>query len=204
MNEQHVRWYTPHLSRDFEMLVFGHAGYPVILFPTSLGRYYQNKDFGLVGSVAELLTVNVCRRPHRGPAIELAMTEQSAIVVDQNGLSRCVRGRLVYEPNIREIQFAFPQHLARAGLVPIVIAPLLTEGKVFGVLVTAPQTTNGFSSGEYEFLGQLSDHVAPAAHQSQPYSALQEAYCDLRNTQQAVMQQERLRVVGEMANVLCG
>lgn len=34
------------------MLVFGHAGYPVILFPTSLGRYYQNKDFGLVGSVA--------------------------------------------------------------------------------------------------------------------------------------------------------
>ena len=52
MNEQHVRWYTRHLSRDFEMLVFGHAGYPVVLFPTSLGRYYQNKDFGLVGSVA--------------------------------------------------------------------------------------------------------------------------------------------------------
>jgi len=34
------------------MLVFGHAGYPVILFPTSLGRYYQNKDFGLIDSVA--------------------------------------------------------------------------------------------------------------------------------------------------------
>lgn len=37
------------------MLVFGHAGYPVILFPTSLGRYYQNKDFGLVGSVGALV-----------------------------------------------------------------------------------------------------------------------------------------------------
>ena len=37
------------------MLVFGHAGYPVILFPTSLGRYYQNKDFGLIDSVAHLL-----------------------------------------------------------------------------------------------------------------------------------------------------
>jgi esterase/lipase superfamily enzyme len=55
MNEQYVRWYTPHLSRDFEMLVFGHAGYPVIAFPTSLGRYYQNKDFGLIGSVAHLV-----------------------------------------------------------------------------------------------------------------------------------------------------
>ncbi|MCM2275298.1 MAG: alpha/beta hydrolase-fold protein [Candidatus Didemnitutus sp.] len=55
MHEQHVRWYTTHLSREFDMLVFGHAGYPVILFPTSLGRYYQNKDFGLVGSVATLV-----------------------------------------------------------------------------------------------------------------------------------------------------
>ena len=55
MNEQHVRWHTQHLGRDFEMLVFGHSGYPIVLFPTSLGRYYQNKDFGLIGSVAHLI-----------------------------------------------------------------------------------------------------------------------------------------------------
>jgi len=34
------------------MLIFGDRGYPVILFPTSMGRYYQNKDFGLLNSVA--------------------------------------------------------------------------------------------------------------------------------------------------------
>jgi esterase/lipase superfamily enzyme len=35
------------------MLVFGNGGgLPLILFPTSFGRYYQNKDFGLVGSVS--------------------------------------------------------------------------------------------------------------------------------------------------------
>ena len=55
MHEQYVRWYSPHLSRDFEMLVFGHAGLPVIAFPTSLGRYHQNKDFGLIGSAAHLV-----------------------------------------------------------------------------------------------------------------------------------------------------
>lgn len=33
------------------MLVFGHRGYPVVLFPTTLGRYYQNKDTGLIDSV---------------------------------------------------------------------------------------------------------------------------------------------------------
>lgn len=37
------------------MLVFGHAGYPVILFPTSKARYYENKDFKLVDSAIPLI-----------------------------------------------------------------------------------------------------------------------------------------------------
>ena len=38
-----------------EMLVFGYSGYPVILFPTEKGRYYDTKDFGLIGSTEHLL-----------------------------------------------------------------------------------------------------------------------------------------------------
>ncbi len=52
MNERYIKWYTPYLSREFEMLVFGNGGLPLILFPTSFGSYYQNKDFGLVDAVA--------------------------------------------------------------------------------------------------------------------------------------------------------
>jgi esterase/lipase superfamily enzyme len=53
MNERYIRWYTPWLSREFEMLAFENGGgLPLIIFPTSFGRYYQNKDFGLVGSVS--------------------------------------------------------------------------------------------------------------------------------------------------------
>ncbi len=33
------------------MLVFGHAGYPVIFFPTTKGRYYESKDFHLIDAV---------------------------------------------------------------------------------------------------------------------------------------------------------
>lgn len=50
LDEEYHKWYSPVIGRDFEMLVFGHAGYPVILFPTSQGRYYQNKDQGLIES----------------------------------------------------------------------------------------------------------------------------------------------------------
>ncbi len=37
------------------MLVFGESGYPVIVFPTSMGRYNENKDFKLIDSVAYLV-----------------------------------------------------------------------------------------------------------------------------------------------------
>src|SRR5437867_11823211 len=56
MNARYIKWYTPYLSRAFEMLAFGEGrGLPLILFPTSFGRYYQNKDFGLVGSVSSYI-----------------------------------------------------------------------------------------------------------------------------------------------------
>lgn len=133
-------------------------------------------------------------------ALELAMTEQSHISIDGNGLSRCVRGHLVYEPDIAMGSFPFPARLARGGLRSLVVTPLQVESHVFGVLVAARREPNRFSSGECEFLRQLSEHVALAAHHAQLTSALQQAYDDLRRTQQAVMQQERLRAIGEMAS----
>lgn len=32
-----------------ETLIFGHAGSPVLVFPTTMGRFYQYEDFGMVG-----------------------------------------------------------------------------------------------------------------------------------------------------------
>jgi len=51
LQETYLREYSPALGKDMETLVFGHSGYPVIVFPTSMGRYYQNKDFKLIESV---------------------------------------------------------------------------------------------------------------------------------------------------------
>jgi esterase/lipase superfamily enzyme len=38
-----------------ELLWFGHAGRPMIWFPTSQGRFFQDEDFGLVGAVGDHL-----------------------------------------------------------------------------------------------------------------------------------------------------
>jgi signal transduction histidine kinase/ActR/RegA family two-component response regulator len=133
-------------------------------------------------------------------AMELAMTDQAHISIDENGLSQCVRGHLVYEQDVRLIDFPFPKRLASGGLSAFVAAPLLFESQVFGVLIAARKEPHSFSSGECEFLRQLSEHVALASHQAEVHGALQQAYDDLRQTQQTVMQQERLRVLGQMAS----
>ena len=135
-----------------------------------------------------------------GLAKELAMTQQARVAIDENGLSQCMRGRLVYEPDLTQIPFPFPRRLVSGGLSAMVASPLLVESKVFGVLIAARRQPNSFSSGECEFLRQSSEHVALAAHQAQLHGALQQAYDDLRQTQKAVMQQERLLALGQMAS----
>lgn len=149
---------------------------------------------------ANQLTVTGVGVKSEALAMEIAMTKDAHVDIDQNGLARCIKGQLVYEPDIGGSSFPFPKRLARGGLRSLVTAPLLVESKVFGVLVAARRDPNSFSSGECEFLRQLSEHVALAAHQTQLYEALQQAYDDLRQTQQAVMQQERLRALGQMAS----
>jgi signal transduction histidine kinase/ActR/RegA family two-component response regulator len=135
-------------------------------------------------------------------ALILAMTENARIEIDENGLSRCVAGALVYEPDIATLKFPFPKRLAAAGLGSLVIAPLMVEQRsgVFGVLVVARRSSEAFSSGECEFLRQLCDHVSLAANQAQLHESLRRAYDDLRLTQNAMVQQERLRALGQMAS----
>jgi signal transduction histidine kinase/ActR/RegA family two-component response regulator len=160
-------------------------------------------DFGCVclyNPEAECLTVtSVGVRSHE-LAMELALTEQSRVSVGKNGLARCVTGQLVYEPDLAQLDFPFPKRLAEGGLGSVVAAPLRSESRIFGVLMAARRATNAFDSTDCEFLRQLSEHVAVAAHQAQIYTALQQAYDDLRRSQKSVMEQERLRVLGQMAS----
>jgi esterase/lipase superfamily enzyme len=51
MNREFHKWYSPRLNRDMEMLVFGHAGTPTIVFPTSQGRFFEYEDRGMVSSL---------------------------------------------------------------------------------------------------------------------------------------------------------
>jgi esterase/lipase superfamily enzyme len=53
MHREYHRWYSPTLGRDMEILVHGHAGARVLVFPTSQGRFYEWEDRGMPLAMAE-------------------------------------------------------------------------------------------------------------------------------------------------------
>jgi signal transduction histidine kinase/ActR/RegA family two-component response regulator len=156
--------------------------------------------FCLYDSVQNVMTVNNVGIKSRPLASELALPEDATFPIDKNGLSRCIEGELVHEPDIHGIEFPFPQRLAGAGLRALVMSPLIIEGAVFGILVIARRQADSFTSSDCEFMKQLSEHVALAIHQAELHNSLKQAYDDLHQTQKAVMQQERLRALGQMAS----
>jgi signal transduction histidine kinase/ActR/RegA family two-component response regulator len=128
------------------------------------------------------------------------LTAGEHIPVEQNGLAPCLRGLLVYQQQLSELQTPFAQRLADSGLAAMVVAPLLVNNSLFGALLVGRRLARSFSVDECEFLRQLSAHVAIVAHQADLNKALDTARHDLRETQTAVLRQEKLRLLGEMAS----
>ena len=52
MKREYRKWWSPALERDMELLVFGQGGSPVLVFPTSMGRFFQWEDFKMIEHMA--------------------------------------------------------------------------------------------------------------------------------------------------------
>ncbi|MCK6601828.1 MAG: esterase [Bacteroidetes bacterium] len=52
MNREHHEWTSSRLGRSMDLLVFGHSGAPVIVFPTSKGRFYEYEDRNMVSALS--------------------------------------------------------------------------------------------------------------------------------------------------------
>jgi esterase/lipase superfamily enzyme len=51
MNREYHKWYSHRLGQDMELLVFGHGGTPMLVFPTSMGKFYEYEDRGMVHAI---------------------------------------------------------------------------------------------------------------------------------------------------------
>src|SRR5438067_2683168 len=61
VQRDYIKEYSHSLGRDMELLHFGHAGRPLLVFPTSMGRFYQWEDFGMVDALRDKIDAGLIR-----------------------------------------------------------------------------------------------------------------------------------------------
>jgi esterase/lipase superfamily enzyme len=54
-HREYQRWFSPTLQRDMELLVLGHGGARVLVFPTSMGRFFEWEDQQMPNALSEHL-----------------------------------------------------------------------------------------------------------------------------------------------------
>lgn len=47
MHKEYHRWFSPSLQRHMDLLIFGHGGAKVLVFPTSKGKFFEWQDRGV-------------------------------------------------------------------------------------------------------------------------------------------------------------
>ena len=48
MVREHHKWFSRSLNRDMDLLVFVHNCPPVMVFPTSMGAFFESEDRGMI------------------------------------------------------------------------------------------------------------------------------------------------------------
>jgi esterase/lipase superfamily enzyme len=55
MKREYHRWWSPSLQRNMDLLIFGHSGARVLVFPTSMGKFYEWEDRGMIGALGDMI-----------------------------------------------------------------------------------------------------------------------------------------------------
>jgi len=143
---------------------------------------------------------NLIARGPRSQKIAEELQIPSSVPLTHTPFRPCIKGEMAYVPDTEKLDGVMPKKMAGAGFHTSIAMPLTVEGRVIGILVLQRRAREAFSEAERTFVRGLAAHVALAIHQAQLYQDLQLAYNELRQSQQTIMQQERLKALGQMAS----
>jgi len=111
------------------------------------------------------------------------------------------QGRPVRLDDLMEMAGAYFERLVnKAGLRSALLVPIVSEGDLLGVLHVGRPAPRAFTEADEAFLMALADHLAVAFRNAQLFANLEQAYQGLKQAQEALLQQERLRALTQMAS----
>jgi GAF domain-containing protein/CheY-like chemotaxis protein len=91
------------------------------------------------------------------------------------------------------------RHVEQGGLRAVLAVPLRAKRQIIGVVGVADPAGRRFTEAEVALLGTFADQAAVALENSRLYGDLRSALSTVEESQQRIVQGERLRALGEMA-----
>ena len=61
MRRDITSWYSHNLNMDMPLVAYGHAGYPLLMFPTAAADYLEYERFYLVDAIKDLINAGSIR-----------------------------------------------------------------------------------------------------------------------------------------------
>lgn len=61
MERQIHKWYSPNLNRDMEIVVYGHWGFGLLMFPTAAADFLEYERFQLIDAIGGSLDAGKCK-----------------------------------------------------------------------------------------------------------------------------------------------
>ncbi|MGN1388357.1 MAG: alpha/beta hydrolase-fold protein, partial [Bulleidia sp.] len=126
MNTEYFKEYSNNLGRDMEYKVYGHAGKPVLVFPSQDGRFFDYENQGMIEAAAPFIDAGriqmFCCDSNDQNSWSSKSWDNRARIESQEAYVRYISEELV--PRIREINAA-----ANGGRQP---SGILTTGCSMG------------------------------------------------------------------------
>jgi GAF domain-containing protein/ActR/RegA family two-component response regulator/anti-sigma regulatory factor (Ser/Thr protein kinase) len=137
------------------------------------------------------------------PKDNLASREVKHIPADETNMYQVILSRKPFhrERLILNSESNSEERLLHAeGVRSYVLIPIRDNENVSAVLGLESRTERGFGEEQIQLLHSLADHFSVALQNIKLFSDLEEAYQNLKSTQDHMIQIERFRALGEMAS----
>jgi PAS domain S-box-containing protein len=110
------------------------------------------------------------------------------------------QGETVKLDDLKEVNSDASQVLWAEGFRSAALCPLHIGDEFLGFLAAFRSQTNSFTDDECAFMQRVANHLAIALHNAHLFEQLQRAYDELQQAQAMLVQQERLKALGQMAS----
>jgi signal transduction histidine kinase len=100
----------------------------------------------------------------------------------------------------RNFQKPIQQVLYQMGIRSYLLVPVINQDEVIGCFNLGSRKAFHFGKRETEVCSLVANHLSVAIKNSRLYQELKEAYENLKNSQETLIQSEKLRTLGEMAS----